>query len=273
MAIDIDFSSDYHIHTRYSDGSTTVRETIEAAMKNGLRQIALTDHMPLPFHTRYAMRPDDLERYTEDIRCVRTDYEGRIHVQIGLEMEYLPGFEAWTEKIVGAGWEYAIGSIHGLIPKGHHSLVNGTRQEFDQLLYGGFDGNAREFCTYYYKRLQVVIDSGLFTTVGHLDVFKKHNKNQCYFSEDATWYQDLVLETLAHAGAAAMKIEINLAGFDHPVAAPYPSLWIIAECVDRKLPLVVGSDTHRLQNIGRNIGKLRRALANSRLNSLNPIVA
>ena len=169
---------------------------------------------------------------------------------------------------MGAGWEYAIGSIHGLIPKGHHSLVNGTRQEFDQLLYGGFDGNAREFCTYYYKRLQVVIDSGLFTTVGHLDVFKKHNKNQCYFSEDATWYQDLVLDTLAHAGAAAMKIEINLAGFDHPVAAPYPSLWIIAECVDRKLPLVVGSDTHRLQNIGRNIGKLRRALANSRLNSL-----
>jgi histidinol phosphatase-like PHP family hydrolase len=112
-------------------------------------------------------------------------------VQIGLEMEYLPGFEIWTEKMVGAGWE------------------------------------------------------------------------------DATWYQELVFETLAHAGAAAMKIEINLAGFDHPVMAPYPSPWIIAECVDRKLPLVVGSDTHRLQNIGRNIGKLHRALANGRLNRLN----
>jgi histidinol-phosphatase (PHP family) len=260
VAPGIDFSSDYHVHTRYSDGIASIRETIEAAVGINLRQIALTDHMPLPFPTRYAMHPEDLDRYRDDIRRIRTDYEDRIRVQMGLEMEYLPGFEDWTEKIVQSGWEYTIGSIHGLIPKGRHGMVNGTREEFDQLLHNAFDGSIRAFCTYYYKRLQTVIDSGLFVTVGHLDVFKKHNAHQAYFQEDESWYRELVLETLAHAGKAGMQIEINLAGFDHPVAAPYPSPWIIADCVHRKLPLVVGSDTHRLQNIGRNLEKLAGVL-------------
>lgn len=256
MTLDIDFASDYHVHTCYSDGSATVRETVETAVAKGLRRIVLTDHMPLPFHTRYAMHPDDLTRYKDEIQRVRSDYADRIDVKIGLEMEYLPGYEAWTEKIVQSGWEYTIGSVHGLIPNGRHSLVNGTRPEFDQLLDKDFDGNVRAFCTYYYQRLQAVIDSGLFATVGHLDVFKKHNGNQIFFKEDAAWYQDLVLDTLDRVGAAGMQIEVNLAGFNHPVAAPYPSPWIIAECLERKFSVVLASDAHRPENIGGHFEKL-----------------
>jgi hypothetical protein len=63
------------------------------------------------------MKPGDLERYKEDIRCVRTDYEGRIHVQIGLELEYLPGFEAWTEKMMGGqAGNMPSGRFTGLAP-------------------------------------------------------------------------------------------------------------------------------------------------------------
>lgn len=253
----IDFSSDFHMHTSYSDGSANVRLVIETAIQKGMQTIAITDHMPLPILNRYAMNPDAIGRYKDEIRRVRADYADRIDVKIGMEMELLPGYESWTENIVKSGWEYTIGSVHGIIPNGRHSMVNGTAAEFNSTLDDEFNGDIRAFCTFYYKSLQAVIDSGLFTTVGHLDVVKKHNKHQAYFDENETWYRDLVIEAIDHVRTSGMQLEINVAGFNHPVGAPYPSPWIVAECIDRGVPLVVSSDAHRPENIGGNFSELR----------------
>ena len=116
----IEPNADHHMHTRYSDGQANIRETIETAVKKGFRKIVITDHMPLPFGNRYAIAPEQLDGYRKEIRRVREDYAGIIDVRMGLEMEYLSGLEAWTEKIAGAGWESAIGSVHGIIVEGRH---------------------------------------------------------------------------------------------------------------------------------------------------------
>ncbi|WP_373501753.1 histidinol-phosphatase [Desulfococcus sp.] len=252
----IDPASDLHLHTRYSDGNAGVREMIEAAVARGFRRIAITDHMPLPFESRYAMAVEEIDRYREEIRRVRGEYAGVIEVRLGLEMEYLPGFEVWTEKIAAAGWEHAIGSVHGIIADGRRGMVNGTRTEFERLLSALFNGDIRALCTHYYKHLQRVVDSGLVSTVGHLDVLKKHNRDGIFFDETAAWYCDLVMETLNHVKASSMTVEINMSGCDHPTAAPYPSPWLVAECIRRDIPLVLSSDAHRPENIGRNFERL-----------------
>jgi len=252
----LDPAADYHMHTRYSDGCATVRETIEAAISKGFRRIAITDHMPLPFINRYAVKPDEVDAYREDIRRIRDDYADVIDVKMGLEMEYLSGLEAWTERIAGAGWEYAIGSVHGIIAGGRHGIVNGTQAEFEQLLNTLFNRDIRALCTCYYMQLRRVVASGLFTAVGHMDVLKKHNINHVYFNESEGWYRELVAETLDQIGASSMKVEINVSGYDHPVASPYPSPWIVAECIRRGITLVLSSDAHRPDSIGRNFEKL-----------------
>ena len=134
--------------------------------------------------------------------------------------------------------------------------MNGTQAEFERLLSTLFDGNIRALCTRYYRQLRRVVASGLFTTVGHLDVLKKHNINHVYFDEAEGWYHDLVAGTLDHIEASSMKVEINVSGYDHPVEAPYPSPWIVAECIRRGIPLVLSSDAHRPDSIGRNFEKL-----------------
>lgn len=248
--------SDLHIHTRYSDGRAGVRDVIESAVARGFRRIAITDHMPLPFENRYAMAMEELDLYREEIRRVRKDYADVIDVRMGLEMEYLPGFEAWTENIAAKGWEHTIGSVHGILVDGRHGMVNGMRTEFERLLAALFNGDIRGLCTHYYKHLHRVVDSGLFTTVGHLDVLKKHNQDGIFFDETAAWYCGLVMETLDHIEASSMTVEINMSGRDHPTAAPYPSPWIVAECIHRDIPLVLSSDAHRPENIGRNFEML-----------------
>lgn len=250
------FTADHHLHTCYSDGSAGVRAMVEAAVQKGFGKIAITDHMPLPVEKRYAMKLEMIEPYRAEIRRVREDFVGVIEVRLGLEMEYLPGFETWTEKIVSPGWEHAILSVHNLIHKGRWGMVNGTRQEFERLLYAIFDGDIRALCTCYHSQIRKGFHTGLFDVVGHLDVLKKHNRDDAYFSEDEKWYRELMMETLDAAASSPMAVEINLSGIDHPAASPYPSPWIIAGCACRGIPMVLSSDAHRPENIGRNFEKI-----------------
>ncbi|HBS59627.1 MAG TPA: histidinol-phosphatase, partial [Firmicutes bacterium] len=38
--------ADYHTHTKYSHGTGTIRENVEAARAKGLEQVAISDHGP-----------------------------------------------------------------------------------------------------------------------------------------------------------------------------------------------------------------------------------
>jgi len=53
--LQIDKTSDYHIHSVYSDGDAPIDAMARSAADKGLSQVTITDHMPLPFDTRYAM--------------------------------------------------------------------------------------------------------------------------------------------------------------------------------------------------------------------------
>lgn len=260
MQSDINLNADLHIHTSYSDGAKGVQHVIERALKKGMTQIAITDHMPLPFENRYAMRPEHLGGYRDKIKRFRDEHADRITIKTGLEMEYIPGYEFWTEEIVRKGWDHAIASIHIIRSRGDHGLVNGAQGEFKRVLKGLFDGDMHAFCTAYYKHLQRMIESGLFHAVGHLDVIKKHNKNNRYFNEGDDWYQDLVLETLTRLESVGLAVEINTGGFYHPVNASYPSNWIIAECLRRGIPLILSSDAHHPRHIGRDFERVRQMI-------------
>jgi len=256
MDLPIDMYGDCHMHTLFSDGSADVAAMISGAAARGMAHIAITDHMPLPFRNRYAMDPDAIAAYQSEIRAARETCSDEIQVLVGIEMELLPGFEEWTGKILSAGWDYTIGSVHGMGRGGDFGIVNGTLNEFQRMLTETFAGEIRALVGQYYRQMTTLIRSGLFQTVGHLDVVKKHNADSRFFSEDADWYRDLVLETLDRAAESGMQVEINTAGFGHPVQAPYPSPWIIRACRDRGIALVMASDAHRPQDIGRYFDRI-----------------
>ena len=138
----------------------------------------------------------DSTAYRKEIRRVREDYADVIDVRMGLEMEYLPGFEAWTEDIAATGWEHAIGSVHGIIADGRRGMVNGTRTEFERLLRPSSTGISAPSAPIITSIFKGSWTRGCSATVGHLDVLKKHNRDGIFFDETAAWYCDLVMETL-----------------------------------------------------------------------------
>jgi histidinol-phosphatase (PHP family) len=258
--VQIDRKSDFHIHTRFSDGSGSVDDIARAAIEKGLRQITITDHMPMPFATRYAVAEESVTLLRTEIVQAQANYAGVLQINMGLEIEFISDHQSWISSLVEHSWEYLIVSIHHLPGKDSLHLVNGTREEFDCLLRQ-LDFNSRTLCERYYLTLQEAALTGWFDIVGHLDVVKKHNVDNEFFNESSQWYRSIVLETLDIIKAQSMTMEVNMGGFNHPVAEQYPSSWIIREAAARNIPIVLSSDSHTPETLGQYFNRIEEIMA------------
>lgn len=76
---------DYHTHTVYSHGKGTVEENIQAAIKCGLKEIAITDHGFK--HFTYNVRRMDFPFMQKDVDNMRKKYPD-IKIHLGLETNF-----------------------------------------------------------------------------------------------------------------------------------------------------------------------------------------
>lgn len=235
---------DCHMHSTFSDGSASIDKIAESAIEKGLNSIAITDHMPLPFATRYAMDRNKVHDYRSNIEAAKQKYGHALNILAGLEMEFIPRYKDWIREIKDLGWDLLLVSIHEIVTNHGHFMVNGREDEFKITLETVFKNDIQAFCTTYYQLLQEAAAIGWFDVVGHMDVIKKHNIDNRYFNESDDWYRDLVLATLDAISTNGLKMEINTNGINHPAAAPYPSNWIIQEAQTRDIPILLGSDAH-----------------------------
>ncbi len=245
----MDKYSDYHMHSLFSDGSASIDEMVESAIEKGLSQITITDHMPLPHATRYAMAYDKLALYRQTIREARLRFGSRLKINMGIEMEYIPQHSCWIEDISDMGWDHMIISVHALFKGNCQAMVNGSAEEFNTLVEN-FSYDVPSLCRAYYETLKQGYRTGLFDIAGHMDVIKKHNVGEIFFRESDAHYRGLVLSTLDVIREQGMKMEVNTAGFNHPVGRQYPSDWIIQAALEKEIPIVLSSDSHSPDTLG-----------------------
>lgn len=238
------------MHSTYSDGTSTIEDLAKSAVEKGLTTICITDHMPLPFETYYAVGLDRIQVYRDEIDSLRQQYRHKLTLLTGLEIEYMSGISDWIESIVGMGWDFLIVSVHGMRIKNSHYLINENEKEFEKTLDTVFKRDIRAFCRQYYHDVQQAVKDSRCDIAGHLDVIKKYNRSNKYFDETSLWYRELVEETLDVVKACRLKMEINTAGLIHPVGEAYPSPWIIESALKRGIDFVMGSDSHRPETLG-----------------------
>ena len=112
-ALPIDNTRDYHMHSVYSDGKASIDAMARSAAGKRLTQVTLTDHMPLPFETRYAMPRAKVEAYRREIRQAQTRHTGGLDIKSGMEFEYIPRHHEWIHQLWKMGWDHCIVSVHG----------------------------------------------------------------------------------------------------------------------------------------------------------------
>jgi histidinol-phosphatase (PHP family) len=190
--------------------------------------------MPAWYDAPWRMRPDQLQEYVDEVRAVQAEFAGRLDVRLGLEADFHPGTERFVEQLLAAfRWDYVIGSVHYLGAWGFDNPEYVAEYEARDL--GGLYND-------YYTLVGGAARSGLFDSIGHLDLPKK------FGHRDPVGVAALrALDVIAETGLA---LDFNTAGWRKPVAEAYPAPHLVGEAVGRGIPFVLGSDAHQPQEVG-----------------------
>src|SRR5918998_5665350 len=98
---------DYHTHHfRCGHASGQMDDYVEAAIAAGLDEIGLSDHSPI-YHfegdpqprPRGAMSQTELPTYIADMQRVRDRFAGRIRVRLGIESDYVFGWDSHYRRL------------------------------------------------------------------------------------------------------------------------------------------------------------------------------
>jgi histidinol-phosphatase (PHP family) len=234
---------DYHTHHyRCGHAVGTLEQYIESAIAQGMVQIGLSDHMPLlhvdpdAYYPEMAMSMDELPRYVEECLKLKEKYQNQIAVRVGLEGDFIEGYEDKIAAIAGAyPWDYVIGSVHFL----------GTWDVTDFRQVHQWEGRC-VFQVYeqYYDAVRKAAATGLYDYIGHIDAIKRFGYRP---EEDVADLEESALQAVAKHELA---IELNAAGIHTAAREMYPSLQMLERAKTLGIPVTYGSDAHHPDRIG-----------------------
>jgi histidinol-phosphatase (PHP family) len=262
----------YHNHPGYCDGSGSVEAYVAAAREAGLAAVGVSSHAPVPFPCEWTMTLERFGQYVADVRAAQERWRGRFPVWLGVELDYLDpavvpeGLVFQRERVLAAGIEYAVVSLHfvGRDPEGRPWAVDESAESFARQVDVVYRGDVRRLVEEYYGTLERLARWARTlpfpVVVGHLDKVKQWNAGERYFAESADWYREAVERALAAIRAAGVPIEVNTSGLRRPIGAPYPGEWVLRRCREQAIPVTIGADAHRPEDVAAGFSEARALL-------------
>ncbi len=220
---------DSHMHTplcQHAEGEP--EEYAETALRRGLRGIVFTCHSPMPdgFWPSVRMAPEQFDDYVALVDRAAKAFAGKLDIRLGLETDYFPGYEWWAEKLnEQAELHHVLGSVHFFGPEYKARFWKGDLLDFQKT---------------YFRHLADCAETGLFDTIAHPDLVKNLTPDQYDFES----VQDTIGETLDRIAKTGVAMELNTSGIHKKYPEMNPGLRMLALMKERKIPVVIGSDSH-----------------------------
>lgn len=229
------YFTDYHMHTNFSsDSNVPMEEMIQQAIRIGLKEIAITDHIDYNYPDPNFPFLFSYEDYSQKIKEYKEKYRNQIIIRKGMELGLQPHvFEKSKELCTQYQYDFIIGSTHCV----------------DKLeLYGNsfFQGKSQKqaYRRYFEEVLENVQTCDFFNVYGHLDYINRYGDYTDRILEPMD-YMDLIDEILKELIKKEMGLELNTSGFKYGLGYAHPQLSILKQY--RKLGgeiITIGSDAH-----------------------------
>ena len=252
---------DAHLHTDQSPDSNVPIDVYAAlALERGITELAITDHVD--FDRRDPAY--DYVAFSERERVVRAAAERwaphGVLIRFGAELTYNRAWESdLRDHVRRHRYDYTIGSVHDwpdspYVPSRVGTWASG--RPIDEVVGPYFD------------EIVAAARSGLFDTIGHLDVVKRylypHVRPVDLAARPALL--DAALSAVAESGVA---LEVNTSGLRHRVGETYPAPWALARYRELGgVNVVAGSDAHRSDWFAWGLEDGYRALTEAGFSSL-----
>jgi len=222
-------------HERCGHAAGSMAMYADAALRRGLRTLAVTDHAPLLLESGVDdpapgmhMPRSAWSGYLDEAVALRDRLAGRLELLVGVEADYIPGREAAYRALLDdQRLDVVLGSVHYV--DGFH-VYDRTR----------WSANADVDAVYarYLELVRAAATSGLFDVMAHIDAMKARAPRPPSAPE-REWDA-----TVAALRAADVAVEINTSGY-RKVDEPFPAWGLIERLHAAGVPLTFGSDAHR----------------------------
>ena len=251
---------DGHIHTPYCPHGTedSFPLYIEQAINSGFEEITFTEHAPLPLgfidptpNKDSGMSMNHLESYISELQELKKEYNKDIVISIGLEVDFISGFEQNTTTFLNTYGKYlddSILSVHFLKFENDYTCIDFSKSKF--LEFVERLGNPMSVYKLYYKTLIDSITSNLGSfkpkRIGHITLVHKFQRSVTEIVQD---HED-ILTVLNAIKQHRLELDINTAGLAKPYCLEvYPPLPYIKLAKQLEIPLVFGSDAHQAKDL------------------------
>jgi histidinol-phosphatase (PHP family) len=230
---------DYHVHTTYSDGSGSVEECVARAVALGLPEIGIADHLSGEKHGAWDAASIPFERlddYVDEVLEVAARHDD-IRVLLGVEADYVTEHEAgFAELLPAYPFDYVAGGIHVL---GGFDFDDPAKRDDPRW------SDPDALFAAYYEAVRRAAEFGRFAFLAHLDYIGLWGHRPGPAVDVGI---DAALDAMAASGTA---IELNTDRVSDPAGVMYPSPDTLRRACERGIPLVVSSDAHAAEHVGR----------------------
>lgn len=242
---------DYHMHPTVVQDHTRFADFARAAIEHGVEEVCITDHMPLSTNTAGDRIPRGrVEEYCQIVHSLAAEWEGKLSVKLGIEIDYHPDFHAEIESVLNAGdYDFVIGATH--LHVGQCDIFSSVHTH-------------NEFAEAKIKNTIACARSGYFDTIAHFDFYRWHFTLPERFplTDDGYTYGKhipLLEQALDVIQSEGLFLEINphLAVIQNNIDSTYPEAGIVRMALARGMKFSYGSDAHHAEHVGANLAKLR----------------
>ena len=250
--------SSLHTHTVFCDGRDDIETMCRTAFEKGLSAIGFSSHAPIEkagLKTYWHMDEKRLKDYKDEVLAARRRWKGKIDVYLGLEQDYIKGLRsAHDSDVKELELDYIIGSIHYISsPHGTLFTIDGSKDEMDKIILEDFKGNSGAVINAYWDALAEMIALGGFEIIGHLDLIKKNNVNNCWFNLESKSCVQRLEEIVQAIASAGLVVEVNTGGLNRGYfAETCPSPAVLGILKKYNVPVIITADAHNAGDIDGN---------------------
>jgi len=148
---------DYHIHPQIIKDESLFDAFAEEALKKGVQEVCITDHMPLIGSMASDRIPfGKVEEYCEKAKGIADKYQGKLSVKVGIEIDFHPSVMSEIEQVLEEGeFDFILASSHM-----HIFIKEYPRYTFNDFAAAALENSIR------------AVEMGRFHALAHLDMYR-----------------------------------------------------------------------------------------------------
>jgi len=224
---------------------------VRAAIAKGLDEMGFSDHFIMVYlppslaQDDYCMKAEELPLYIKKVKELQEAHTD-IEIKLGIEVDFYEGKVSEIETLLKPfQFDYIYGSTHVV----RDIIIDDDRFRATWDAY-----SVDEVYEIYFRNLKKAVESRLFDIMAHLDLPKK-------YGDRPTKPMDMLIDDVIDALVQNdVCVELNTSGLRKPVKEQYPSFQILQALFENDIPITIGSDSHRPDEVGWELEKALQML-------------